>query len=250
MKDLRPGNDALGPTPYTRVKELIILCPPPLLESAKKYQVWAHSKQTPTSVKSIEQALKEAMECEVVKIILYSAQIPESYFQKLTARLSLMNPQARSTLRVWPIDGSIPPSGLLQLYHPPRMKALSLLLGGLTLPRALYQAQQAEPISPQNQKVYSFPLFALDQHLKSLKTYSRYSRIPSILGILVTICTLTQIDHSTPELSLTSLFVLAQLLIGVGVIGTIWSAVEHRSLRQRIFLFWADPHLSDQKTEP
>ena len=42
-------------------------------------------------------------------------------------------------------------------------------------------------------------------------------------------------------------FVFASLTLGIGVIGMAWAYLEHSGLRQRVYLFWRDPTLSEDE---
>ena len=250
-----PDITELGPLPNTRIKEIHLLYPPPLIDCANRYLSWAHSKQTPIVLKLLDEGLKEPIEPDIIKVIVYSEKVSETYFKPLKHKLLLMNLRSSLYLRLWPIDGSLPPNELSLIYHPKRMKALSLLLGGLTLPKALQQAHQAMPLGQssslpdlkQTQTHFHFSLDAIEHHIKALRKYASYSRVPSLLGLIITILVLISINETYTSIYLTIIFVTAQLLIGLGVIGTLWSAFEYRSFRQRVYLFWVDSRFCPQK---
>ena len=170
---------------------------------------------------------------------------------------------------------------LKQIYHVQRIKGLSLLLGGVTLSTALKQGQQMEvdigqvrnPImnapnfvdleahsqSPRSeinstykktkQYIYYFPESILNRIIKEIESFGRCAYIPLLFGL--SLFSFAAFALYAPSLShwnskiLISMFVLGQLSFGTGVIALLWSVFEYRGLRQRVYLFWLDPHLAD-----
>ena len=293
----------LGPSPNKKDFRVLILVPQHLQYLAQSYCEWANSSQTPVSYFVLNQPLPlEVSFSHVIKLILISTptQTSSSSEQKfiaeqeealspLCAKLTLMHQKAKNTWRLWPVDTHynpviLPPTlqELTTLYHLNRMKALSLLLGGVTLTVALKEGQQLAPsmneaespklfsaphfaelekssrsqkrsFSNYQRKVYHFPWVELHKRIKEIERFGRLSYLPLLIGLLLSSIALllltTYLNQQINSTALVSLFVLGQLSLGAGMIGFLWSYFEHRGLKQRVFLFWIDEELGEPLQE-
>ena len=285
----KQANDVMtGPNSRLKVQPLLLVTPHHLEKLAQTYCLWAHSAKTPTYYCLINDLSSHSLALNSIKVLLYSSKIKQqSDLYQLCGTLSLMHANALSTWRLWPIDevftvDDLPNEyeSLSQIYHPCRIKALSLLLGGVTLVTALRQGQQMlvdtkevrnplmnEPNfvdleehsrSPRSLKtthfkntefIYYFPKDVLWQKIKEIEDFGRRAYIPLLSGLCLFCCATFALY--TPEYNdgssqvLILVFVLGQLIFGIGVIALFWSVFEHRALKQRVYLFWLDPDLSD-----
>lgn len=263
MDSHRVPQSSLGPSPNQSGQALRVLAPPSLWKMATEFCQWSHTSSTPTRLYPLE-ALNELVRSdEYIDLILISATVPYDELKAMIGRVSLMHTAAKINLRLWCIDGSYPPEDLQSLYDDKRIRALSLLLGGVTLTVALREGQQAPPrgdhhlfaapaltILEQESRavsnpggLHAFTWSELKERTNEIERLSRWARVPFILGLITSISTLLALDGDGQQSFVISLFVLAQLALGTGVIGTLWSFFEHRGIRQRVFLFWIDPTL-------
>ena len=258
-----PRQSSLGPSLNQGGQSLRVLAPPNLWKVATEFCDWSHSSSTPTLLYPLETLNELTRSEQYVDLILISAAVPEEELSALMGRVSLMHRTAKTNLRLWCIDGSSPPEGLQSLHDQKRIRALSLLLGGVTLTVALREGQQAPPRGDQHLfsapalikleeasralskpgRLHSFIWSELKEKTNEIERLSRWARVPFIIGLLTSIATLLALDGDGQQSLLIGIFVMAQLALGTGVIGTLWSFFEHRGIRQRVFLFWIDPTL-------
>lgn len=289
MKAKQENEVMSGPNSRLTIRPLLLVTPAHLESLAQAYCLWANTVKTPTSYCLINDLSAHSTALDAVKVLLYSSQTdPSSDLYKLCGLLSLKHSKALTDWRLWPIDDTfnledIPSEyeALKEIYHVQRIKALSLLLGGVTLSTALKQGQQMEvdaeqernPLmnapnfadleaysqSPRSEKnsqqrktkqyIYYFPESVLKRKVKEIESFGRRAYIPLLFGL--SLFSFAVFALYAPSLShwntkiLISMFVLGQLLFGTGVIALLWSVFEYRGLRQRVYLFWLDPHLAE-----
>ena len=300
MTDKKKSNPIiLGPSPQIQAVRLLLLVPPHLQELAHAYCLWSHSKHTPTQVHLLNTNLpKELSYPNIIKIVLFSSftkpviqqdlldlQEQTTVLQPLCAKLALMHQQAKASWRLWPTDSEFTLTELPELlndlkplYHPPRMKALSLLLGGVTLSVALKEYEQQAPTQSSQEalrpfsapdfgdldknsrslatlnsslqpRIFPFPWIELQKRIKEIEKFGRLAYLPILLGVFLSSSSLILLtiyeDIQFKPFILVAIFVLGQLSLGIGIISFLWSYFEHRALRQRVFLFWIDMTLND-----
>lgn len=252
----------LGPTPQRVDEAILILTPPSLSQVGREVEAWLESRVTPVKLVSVSEGLKLIPTRAAPALALYHESArSDSEIALLSARVALMSSEVRARLRLWCLDGSAPPSQLASLHHPKRLRALALLLGDLTLPRALAQAQQAPPrddeamfqapplaqlesaLSEASRYAQHFTWPELQERVSRIKRVAQWSRLPISVGLLGLIGSLLMVGSEYPRV-IATWFVCASLTLGIGVIGMAWAYLEHSGLRQRVYLFWRDPILS------
>ena len=260
MNTLPPKKQLLGPNLNYLDREVYLLTPPTLMSLAKKYQSWAHSSSTPTHIVTLRTGLKSLREAYQVKIILYSSEVSETLIESLVAELSLINMTIRASFKLWSIDASMPPKELTPLIPNLTLTALSLSLKDrvlteafrndrfpvnhvITFEQSTYPQQYSNDNADfaKNITFDSFDISELMERAKRIRGVGQAARLPILLGIFCSVLSLLFIEGGPPKLWVGSLFVFAQLITGVGVVGCLWSVFEYKGLRERIFLFWIDP---------
>lgn len=267
MSDPTGSQPIYGPTPLPSEPRLTLLVPPSLLDLGEEVRSWLTLRENPVDLVDLDRGLQTPRKYGEVAVILWSSLVPLEELETTCARVSLMHAQAKKSLRIWSLDGSSVPQEVMSLKHPRRHRALALLLGEMTLTRALSQGRQAPARSggafsapeldelersafsaPPSMGLPQFTWSALRAKSDAIELLSRRSRLPVMIGLVGSLASLVALAGPFPRVA-TTLFVLAQLILGAGVIGMLWSFFEHRGLKQQVYLFWVDAHLSDPSEE-
>ena len=226
----------------------MLAVPPSLSQKGKEIESWFRLK-----VISIDAQSRYVPQTNEVIILLYSSVVPEEELFVWKAQVELMHPSARRSLRVWSLDGSSIPSPLDLLIHPERMRALSLLTSAATLSTALASGdslheRELRAESRQRKASTSFLWQDLKEQTAAIERVGKISRFPMYFGMVSTIVSLLALGRSYPKVAMIG-FIIAQLILGSGVLGSLWSYFELRGLRQKVFMFWIDSSLNPKHEE-
>lgn len=197
-------------------------------------------------------------------VILYtlSALETDPSLQQLQAQLPLFSSEHCSQLRLWALDGSSP-SWASPLSHTQRLKILNTLLNQVHPLTAIFSLPISSPSStsypPSISSKSSSPspvLYQIQQRVYVLKQLYRWSWILSlVLGGIGIVCWMNldpMLLKPTGPLSFSQALsqssppfwgmILANLGVGLSLMGVIWSLLDQQSFRYQLFSYLIESH--------